>query len=1056
MRIQLINGGALSGWLTREGYVLTAKDPDYIIEIVQTDHNWIAIATGNIELENLLIEKLRELGEKTFMLDKSPPLSDRKLIIKVPVDCKSDIERGVFRAFVMYLLKNSVTIAPIEPKPEVPPVPWYKRLFPLQLAIAFLSFAVDTNAQDGMTFIQLWTSSGPVYAADFANNAMRVNVVAGAGSGGTASSFGAAFPATGTAAGFISSTGNMAGANLDASGNLEVSCLVGCSGSSFADSTPLTFGVTSVSVFAAVVDDTGTNTVAENSAGAPRMNTNRILYTMSTNSTGTQVGTAGAPIRTDPTGTTIQPVSGTVTATGPLTDAQLRASAVPISVASLPLPTGAATSALQTQPGVDIGDVTINNAAGAAAVNIQDGGNIITVDGTVAVSGTVAVTGPLTDAQLRATPVPVSSASLPLPTGASTLAEQLVQTIAIATPRNNRTGTGSPLNALNAAVTVSAQGTSVISWEIDSGLAATNVVSFEARLTSTGTYFSIEAMRLDGTLISTTSTFPDRGFFFATGAYDSIRIRVSTFTSGSSAARSEACAGCIIPLPSSRIVRGAISAVCTTPCDSPETANSSVIIPITQNLSGIWIDFISSTYTGTVACDMTSDDIHWNLATCTNMAAAGLGARGAFILNPVAQQPWTPNLSPGTIKFRIRGQSLSAGSAVVQLRTTFVNDYNINLPSSAWQGGQVPQRGNLQANSDGSTSCTASDGTGAACLIYDFTSNTLPLPSSYGKHTKIISGSQTAAVTAAWSSATGVDTALTLPLLGAGMVACTVNITGGTITAGTFNIEVSDNLGTNYYQTAASITYSAGVGQSIATSYLPVLSGGVIERAVVGYTNFRLRLNPVITGAGTANIRCQAGTFPSSSMTAVSSVVPGSTASTLGKAEDAVAVTGDVGVKSLFLRDDVLASGPTSSTSASGDYQDPKTDAHGAVWIHDRGVTTDTIRVTSSANSSITATLAAAGAGLFHYITFIRQVRSCTTAITGTATLSTTTTNLSGTAPGWIAGNACAVGSTNIDFQQAFSSPWKSTTANTATTIVCPAIGAAGICSLTVSYFTGL
>jgi len=55
----------------------------------------------------------------------------------------------------------------------------------------------------------------------------------------------------------------------------------------------------------------------------------------------------------------------------------------PVSAASLPLPTGAATSALQTQPGVDIGDVTINNAAGASAVNIQDGGNTITVDGTV-------------------------------------------------------------------------------------------------------------------------------------------------------------------------------------------------------------------------------------------------------------------------------------------------------------------------------------------------------------------------------------------------------------------------------------------------------------------------------------------------------------------------------------------------------------------------------------------------------------------------------------------------------------------------------------------------
>lgn len=38
------------------------------------------------------------------------------------------------------------------------------------------------------------------------------------------------------------------------------------------------------------------------------------------------------------------------------------------------------------QPGVDIGDVTVNNGAGAAAVNIQDGGNSITIDGTVTVS----------------------------------------------------------------------------------------------------------------------------------------------------------------------------------------------------------------------------------------------------------------------------------------------------------------------------------------------------------------------------------------------------------------------------------------------------------------------------------------------------------------------------------------------------------------------------------------------------------------------------------------------------------------------------------------------
>jgi hypothetical protein len=62
------------------------------------------------------------------------------------------------------------------------------------------------------------------------------------------------------------------------------------------------------------------------------------------------------------------------------------ANGLDVDVTRSALPTGAATLAAQTQPGVDIGDVTINNAAGASAVNIQDGGNAITVDGSVTVT----------------------------------------------------------------------------------------------------------------------------------------------------------------------------------------------------------------------------------------------------------------------------------------------------------------------------------------------------------------------------------------------------------------------------------------------------------------------------------------------------------------------------------------------------------------------------------------------------------------------------------------------------------------------------------------------
>lgn len=62
-----------------------------------------------------------------------------------------------------------------------------------------------------------------VFPSADANGYVNVNVAAGGASGGTSSTFGAAFPATGTAAGFKDSTGALlAPGNLDASGNLKV------------------------------------------------------------------------------------------------------------------------------------------------------------------------------------------------------------------------------------------------------------------------------------------------------------------------------------------------------------------------------------------------------------------------------------------------------------------------------------------------------------------------------------------------------------------------------------------------------------------------------------------------------------------------------------------------------------------------------------------------------------------------------------------------------------------------------------------------------------------
>lgn len=88
----------------------------------------------------------------------------------------------------------------------------------------------------------------------------------------------------------------------------------------------------------------------------------------------------------------VQIIKLAISADGSATPIPADASGLKIKADSLPLPTGAATSALQTQPGVDIGDVTVNNAAGVSAVNVQDGGNSLTVDngGTFAVQDAAA------------------------------------------------------------------------------------------------------------------------------------------------------------------------------------------------------------------------------------------------------------------------------------------------------------------------------------------------------------------------------------------------------------------------------------------------------------------------------------------------------------------------------------------------------------------------------------------------------------------------------------------------------------------------------------------
>lgn len=188
-------------------------------------------------------------------------------------------------------------------------------------------------------------------------------------------------------------------------------------------------------------------------------------------------------------------------------------SAIGVTVSSSSLPAGAATAALQTQPGVDIGDVTINNGVSTAAVNIQDGGNLISVDDggfsiTVDNAGTFATQA----AQSGTWNITNVSGTVSLPTGAATAANQAIEIASLASIDAALPATLGQTTMANAlAVTIASDQTAVpasqsgtwtvqpgntantTAWKVD-GSAVTQPVSIASLTTANG------ALELNGNL----------------------------------------------------------------------------------------------------------------------------------------------------------------------------------------------------------------------------------------------------------------------------------------------------------------------------------------------------------------------------------------------------------------------------------------------------------------------------------------------------------------------------------------------------------------------------
>lgn len=220
-----------------------------------------------------------------------------------------------------------------------------------------------------------------------------------------------------------------------------------------------------------------------------------------------------------------------------------------------------------------------------------------------------------------------------------------------------------------------------------------------------------------------------------------------------------------------------------------------------------------------------------------------------------------------------------------------------------------------------------------------------------------VDGVTTGNITAAAQSVT----AAVLP----GMAGWSMYYAGTYSTGAILVMEASYDGGATYI-TARMVQMSNG-----ALGYVLLIAAGINGSSIfiadipAGATHVRVRCSTWPSPTGTINVsvgqavqRFATPVVPQSvTVSAVSSVTPGTSATLLGKAEDAAHVTGDTGVAAWGVRNDALS----TLTSTDGDYSPYATDGRGATL-------TNSATFTYAHIATSTTSVVKAGAGYLHSI----------------------------------------------------------------------------------------
>lgn len=125
-----------------------------------------------------------------------------------------------------------------------------------------------------------------------------------------------------------------------------------------------------------------------------------------------------------------------------------------------------------------------------------------------------------------------------------------------------------------------------------------------------------------------------------------------------------------------------------------------------------------------------------------------------------------------------------------------------------------------------------------------------PIPSGTQTVSGAVTAGQAASVTAAWTSATGANTTVSLTVTNYGSVSASLN-TSGTVTGGVVTFEASDDAGTTWY----AIAFARAESFTVDTTYTVTGGNRLWSSSADALTNIRVRLSSVVVGSGTVNVR---------------------------------------------------------------------------------------------------------------------------------------------------------------------------------------------------------